>query len=84
MSGDDHERRVRDCAYYLWQHEGCPDGRDGEFWERALLRIAADDKPVAEHLTAPPYEAGDEALRDTFPASDPPSFTATKGPAAQE
>ena len=84
MSDDNHEQRVRECAYYLWEHEGCPDGRDDEFWQRALLRIAAEEAPAADHLASPPHEAGDDALRDSFPASDPPSFTATSGPSVQE
>ena len=76
----DHQQRVQECAYYIWQHEGCPEGRDEEFWQRALLRLAAADAAVPDELVSPASEAGDEASRDTFPASDPPSFTVSKGP----
>lgn len=75
----DHQQRVRDCAYFMWQHEGCPEGRDEEFWQRALLRVAAEDAAVPDGLVSPANDDGDEALHDTFPASDPPSFTASKG-----
>jgi hypothetical protein len=26
---------VRDCAYLLWEQEGCPEGRADEYWHRA-------------------------------------------------
>ena len=74
------DQRIRDCAYYIWQHEGCPEGRDAEFWHRAELRIAAEDTAVPAELVSPSHDPGDEALHDTFPASDPPAFTASKGP----
>jgi len=37
-----HEDRIRECAYYLWEAEGCPAGRDAEFWHRASTQIAND------------------------------------------
>ena len=75
----DHQR-IRECAYYMWQHEGCPEGRDEEFWQRALLRVAAEDRTVPDELVSPAHDPGDAALHDTFPASDPPAFTASRGP----
>ena len=29
------EQRVRERAYFLWQHEGCPENRAGEHWHKA-------------------------------------------------
>src|SRR5205085_746950 len=29
------EQRIRERAYFLWQAEGCPEGRGIEFWVRA-------------------------------------------------
>jgi hypothetical protein len=29
------EQHIRERAYFLWQAEGCPDGRSMEFWDRA-------------------------------------------------
>ncbi len=31
----EHEQRVRDRAYHLWEADGRPDGNAGEYWERA-------------------------------------------------
>jgi hypothetical protein len=36
---DPRENRIRECAYYLWETEGRPVGRDDEFWHRASLQI---------------------------------------------
>ena len=30
-----HLQRIRERAYFLWEREGCPVGRDDEYWERA-------------------------------------------------
>ena len=77
----DHETRVRDRAYYLWEKEGSPDGRDKEFWERARL-METTGGPSAVQAWPRATTAGqsevDEAMKETFPASDPPAFTASK------
>jgi hypothetical protein len=36
----DYERRVRECAYYLWQAEGRPDGRAEMHWRMAEIATA--------------------------------------------
>jgi hypothetical protein len=32
------EQSVRDTAYFLWEHDGRPDGMEKEYWFRALER----------------------------------------------
>jgi len=32
---DDFEQRIRDTAYYMWEADGRPEGRDQEYWHRA-------------------------------------------------
>jgi hypothetical protein len=34
----DFEQSVRDTAYFLWEHDGRPDGMEQEYWFRALDR----------------------------------------------
>ena len=38
------EQRIRERAYYMWRHEGCPEGRADEHWHRAR-EIEADNGP---------------------------------------
>ena len=32
---------IRVCAYHLWEADGCPEGRDLEYWQRAQQSLAA-------------------------------------------
>jgi len=32
------EQTVRETAYFLWENDGRPEGRDQEYWYRALER----------------------------------------------
>lgn len=34
----DFEARVRDTAYFLWENDGCPQGREKDYWFAALER----------------------------------------------
>lgn len=80
--GEDAEAWIWKRACLLWEKEGGPDGRDQEFWERARLLLEAEAAPP---MTTPlqarwaKERALDEAVAQTFPASDPPAFTATAG-----
>jgi hypothetical protein len=62
------ESEVRQRAYEIWQAEGCPDGKADAFWHRACAELAGSETGY------------DDALQDTFPASDPPSHSGTTGP----
>ena len=80
--GEDAEAWVWERSYLLWRKEGCPDGRDREFWERARLQLEAESAPpmIAPLQARSAEEAAmDKALEESFPASDPPAFTATAG-----
>jgi hypothetical protein len=35
-SDPDFEQAVRDTAYFLWEHDARPAGREKEYWFRAL------------------------------------------------
>ena len=72
----DREQRIRDIAYGLWEKEGQPDGRTDEFWHRAAAIVDQEDAP--DHV--PPVEPADRDsvdvdMEQSFPASDPPSFS---------
>ncbi len=53
----DLEQRIRERAYLLWQEDGCPHGRDMEFWERARFLIGIEDNADAALLPNPMVEA---------------------------
>ena len=35
---DSFEQSVRETAYFLWEQDGRPEGREEEYWYRALER----------------------------------------------
>ena len=36
------ESVVRTAAYYIWEREGCPDGRELEHWNLAKAQLASE------------------------------------------
>ena len=75
FGGQDFEEQVRQRAYQLWAQEGRPDARSDEFWFRALQELrgtpGGDEAPSSLGTT---HEV-DLDSEQSFPASDPPSFT---------
>jgi len=61
------ECRIRLRAYRIWLDAGCPDGAAMEHW-----RMAEEQEAVDAEVEI--------ASEDSFPASDPPSYTGTVGP----
>lgn len=55
---DDHEERVRQWAYRLWQEEGCPEGREAVHWDKARELVAIEDNQRS--TTIPVREPGPE------------------------
>jgi len=53
--------RIRALAFELWDEAGQPEGHSERFWFKAERQIKAEE------------EGYDDALADTFPASDPPA-----------
>jgi hypothetical protein len=61
-----HEQRVREAAYFLWQAEGCPDGRAQMHWAMAeigiaLLNYLSQGSGVLPPLTPSPCEDSEAA-----------------------
>jgi DUF2934 family protein len=49
MTPERHQR-IEQRAYRLWQEAGCPDGRDGEFWEQARELVGMEESGAAGTL----------------------------------
>lgn len=49
----EREARIRERAYYLWEEEDRPEGRDAEFWERAKELIGMEENADAALLPNP-------------------------------
>ena len=53
MIDPNHEQRVRERAYLLWEADGKPHGRDVEYWERARELVAIEDSAGSGLLPNP-------------------------------
>jgi hypothetical protein len=77
------EDAIREHAYYLWERDGKPHGRDVEFWERAAGELAsltqrtrsagrtAKPKTADAKIAAPKTKSGPARLRTSSPKSKP-------------
>jgi|GEM_PF-1858733 len=66
---------IRDAAYFKWQAAGCPCGDGQEFW------LEAERDFLQQHAMPDPSHTKDvvqEALEESFPASDPPARSITQ------
>ena len=59
-------RKQQELAYRLWEERGRPVGRPDEDWFEAERRLRSDQHDSES-------AAVDEAIRESFPASDPPA-----------
>lgn len=59
-------RKQRELAYRLWEERGRPVGRPEEDWFEAERRLRSGEYEAES-------AAVDESIRESFPASDPPS-----------
>jgi hypothetical protein len=50
---DNHEQRIAQRAYHLWEQDGRPDGRAEEYWERARFLIGIEENSDAGMLPNP-------------------------------
>jgi hypothetical protein len=33
------EEQIRTLAFYLWERDGCPEGRSDEYWDKARQQL---------------------------------------------
>ena len=60
------EHAIRERAYYLWEQDGRPHGRDIEYWGRAAAEAEARPKrPKAAAAAAKPVPTKTAAVKAT-------------------
>lgn len=72
------EDEIRERAHQIWMEEGCPNGRELEHWEQACRELEHGDGAKSDSNDL------DEALADSFPASDPIALTPVAGVGGSE
>jgi len=55
----DHEQRIRERAYILWEQDGRPQGADLEYWERARALVGMEENPQAGQIPNPVHAGED-------------------------
>ena len=51
------EAAIREQAYYLWEQDGKPSGRENEYWQRALAASLGKPKRAKPAAVAKPEKA---------------------------
>jgi hypothetical protein len=76
------EAAVREQAYYFWEEEGRPAGRENEFWMRAVVAVTEQSQLTTLTQTPPKKAAKPEAVAKA-PAKAKPSPSAKAGVASK-
>ena len=76
-----NEDKVRVQAYHLWEAEGRPEGREGDFWARALQ---LEQQESAAGQVAVPPKAKRAAAAKSSPAKSAKTANALPPPESKE
>ena len=73
---------VREKAYYLWEEDGKPHGRDQEYWQRAMVALSSKAKMDTLPKSAPKKSrAEDKPVKIKAAANKTKSAPAKSAPA---
>jgi hypothetical protein len=65
---DEHRKKIiQERAYALWEADGCPEGRDLEYWRQAEHWFKAEEENLSQSVAGEedPYEALDDDIPQT-------------------
>ena len=72
------EAAIREQAYLFWEQDGRPDGRENEFWMRAV--VAVSEKSQMDRLVKPAPKKEAKAKAAASSAKAAPAKTAKAAP----
>lgn len=61
------EAAIREQAYYFWEQDGRPDGREMEYWARAMAAVTSPKKATRSKAAVKPKAPGTKATKATEP-----------------
>ena len=78
----EHEARIREKAYHLWEADGRPDGRDLEYWDRARILVGMEESagsgllpnPMTQHERIPGVTVEEAEIQENY-GEAPDRFT---------
>jgi hypothetical protein len=56
------DEQIRELAYYIWQKEGCPEGKATEHYFRAKQMLEAEESMAQNIIELPPPYSGENIL----------------------
>ncbi len=76
-NSEDFETRVRHRAYFLWEQDGKPEGRQDEYWHRARDLVEDEDRQASGRA---PTEFAGETGAAPLPEQETPGPGGSWGP----
>jgi hypothetical protein len=75
-----NDEAIREKAYYLWEEDGKPHGRDHEYWQRAVVALSTSAKMSTLPKPAPKH-AVEGKPKASPKAAEPKKAAASKSKA---
>lgn len=77
--GQTDDAAIREQAYYFWEQDGRPEGRETEYWERAKVAVS-DKNQMHTLMELPPKKAAKPKAAATKSKASPAKAEPAKKP----